>query len=309
MSSSNRKKVLLMGKHASGKTSMRSVVFANFLAHDTSRLGPTLNVEHAHVRFLNDLVLNLWDCGGQDKFYEKYFESQRDYIFRNVEMLVYVFDVKTVDEKDLQFFEESLVSLHEKSPTSQLIVLVHKVDPRDGDENARRRVFEECKVRIVARAGLFPNLKCFATSVFDDTLVRAWSCVVESLVPNLTAVHRLLHSLMDAMDADEVVLMEKTTLLVVTFASREKINRDAARFQKLPMRFKMFRTSCSSSQTTCEAIEVKGQDFTSFLYQLTDSTMVLVMFSSSRTPQVPSRLLSYNLEAARPTFEKALSLA
>lgn len=98
-SSSSRKKVLLMGKHASGKTSMRSVVFANFLAHDTSRLGPTMNVEHAHVRFLNNLVLNLWDCGGQDRFYKSYFESQRDHIFRNVEMLVYVFDIKSTEEK------------------------------------------------------------------------------------------------------------------------------------------------------------------------------------------------------------------
>ena len=62
--SAARKKVLLMGKHASGKTSMRSVIFASFLAHDTARLGPTMNVEHAHFRFLNSLVLNLWDCGG-----------------------------------------------------------------------------------------------------------------------------------------------------------------------------------------------------------------------------------------------------
>ena len=86
----------------SGKTSMRSIIFANYLARDTTRLSPTLDVEHHHVRFLGDLggfcttriggqmivnsncvltrifspsqVLNLWDCGGQDAFYESYFE-------------------------------------------------------------------------------------------------------------------------------------------------------------------------------------------------------------------------------------------
>ncbi len=68
------------------------------------RLSPTLDVEHrwesgvyvknekrhsdiffncffrcfvdSHVRFLGNLVLNLWDCGGQDAFYESYFEMQ-----------------------------------------------------------------------------------------------------------------------------------------------------------------------------------------------------------------------------------------
>lgn len=78
-----------MGKSGSGKTSMRSIIFANYIARDTRRLGATSNqvidklyfskcvmklkkillifvvdVEHSHVRFLGNLVLNLWDCGG-----------------------------------------------------------------------------------------------------------------------------------------------------------------------------------------------------------------------------------------------------
>ena len=82
----NRKKVLLMGKSGSGKTSMRSIIFANYIARDTRRLGATIDVEHSHVRLLGNLVLNLWDCGGQEAFMENYFASQRDNIFRNVEV-------------------------------------------------------------------------------------------------------------------------------------------------------------------------------------------------------------------------------
>ena len=81
-------KVLLMGKSGAGKTSMRSIIFANYLARDTMRLGATIDVEHSHVRFLGNLVLNLWDCGGQEAFMENYFESQRDHIFRNVQACV-----------------------------------------------------------------------------------------------------------------------------------------------------------------------------------------------------------------------------
>ena len=65
---------------------MRSIIFANYIARDTRRLGATIDVELSHVRFLGNLVLNLWDCGGQEAFMESYFVSQRDNIFRNVEV-------------------------------------------------------------------------------------------------------------------------------------------------------------------------------------------------------------------------------
>ncbi|KAL0624529.1 Ras-related GTP-binding protein A [Plecturocebus cupreus] len=62
----SKKRVLLMGKSWPGKTSMRSIIFANYIAHDTPRLGATIDVEHSHVRFLGNLVLNLWDCGERE---------------------------------------------------------------------------------------------------------------------------------------------------------------------------------------------------------------------------------------------------
>lgn len=53
-----------MGRNGAGKTSMRSIIFANYLAKDTYRIAYTVEVNHSRVRFLGNLVLNLWDCGG-----------------------------------------------------------------------------------------------------------------------------------------------------------------------------------------------------------------------------------------------------
>ena len=137
----NRKKVLLMGKSGSGKTSMRSIIFANFIARDTRRLGATIDVEHSHVRLLGNLVLNLWDCGGQEAFMENYFASQRDNIFRNVEVgwlarlkltlainpsqvLIYVFDVESRElEKDLHYYQSCLEAILQNSPEVKLYCL------------------------------------------------------------------------------------------------------------------------------------------------------------------------------------------
>lgn len=110
----SKRKVLLMGKSGSGKTSMKSIIFANYIARDTSRLGPTIEVEHAHVkwvikgwrrrmdgycRFLGNLVLHLWDCGGQETFLENYLISQRDQIFKNVQVLISRYNKYILDEK------------------------------------------------------------------------------------------------------------------------------------------------------------------------------------------------------------------
>lgn len=59
-----KKKVLLMGKSGSGKSSMRSIIFSNYVAKDVRRLAATIDVEQSRVKFLGNLVLNLWDCGG-----------------------------------------------------------------------------------------------------------------------------------------------------------------------------------------------------------------------------------------------------
>ena len=63
-------KVLLMGRVGAGKTSMRSIIFANYLAREAYRITFTVDVAKARVRFLGNLVLQLWDCGGQDLFME-----------------------------------------------------------------------------------------------------------------------------------------------------------------------------------------------------------------------------------------------
>ena len=67
----SRKKVLLMGKSGSGKTSMRAIVFKSQLAADTRRLGATIDVESSQIKFLGGLRLDLWDCGGQDCQYHR----------------------------------------------------------------------------------------------------------------------------------------------------------------------------------------------------------------------------------------------
>ena len=164
-------KVLLMGKSGAGKTSMRSIIFANYLARDTMRLGATIDVEHSHVRFLGNLVLNLWDCGGQEAFMENYFESQRDHIFRNVQVLIYVFDIESREvAKDMEYYA-SCLGRPANSKSAKVFCLVHKMDM---SREQREEVFKQREASSSARAAARAQVACFQTSIWDETY-RAWS--------------------------------------------------------------------------------------------------------------------------------------
>ncbi|CAN0520390.1 unnamed protein product [Ectocarpus sp. 12 AP-2014] len=165
-----KKKVLLMGKSRSGKTSMRSIIFANYGAKDTIRLGPTLDVEHSHVRFLGDMVLNLWDCGGQDSFYETYFNYQQEFIFRSVEVLIYVFDVMSDDVAgDLERYRGVLEAVDRNSSDARVFVLIHKMDLVT--EEDREVVFLNRK-QVISDVSGGVELTFFMTSIWDETLYK-----------------------------------------------------------------------------------------------------------------------------------------
>lgn len=65
----------------------------------------------------------------QEAFMENYFASQRDNIFRNVEVLIYVFDVESRElDKDMHYYQSCLEAILQNSPDARVFCLVHKMD-------------------------------------------------------------------------------------------------------------------------------------------------------------------------------------
>lgn len=57
---------------------------------------------------------------------------------------------------------------------------------------------------------------CFRTSIWDETLYKAWSSIVYQLIPNVTQLEQNLENFASIIDADEVLLFERATFLVST---------------------------------------------------------------------------------------------
>jgi Ras-related GTP-binding protein A/B len=269
-----KKKVLLMGKSGSGKTSMRSIIFANYIARDTRRLGATIDVEHNHVRFLGNLVLNLWDCGGQESFMDNYITSQREQIFRNVEILIYVFDVESRDfEADLGYYKNIIDCLSKLSRDAKVFCLVHKMDLIPADK--RESVFAE-KSRRLTELSKPMNLTLFATSIWDETLYHAWSSMVYSLIPNVQQLEAGIEKFKSICEASEVILFEKTTFLVISH-TKESVYEDVHRFEKVSNIIKQFKLSCSKSQSQFQSLEIRNHSMSLFVRPLTANTFMLVV--------------------------------
>ena len=76
----------------------------------------------------------------QEAFMENYFDSQRDNIFQNVQVLIYVFDVESRElEKDMHYYQSCLEAILHNSPNAKIFCLIHKMDlvPDDQRDEVR----------------------------------------------------------------------------------------------------------------------------------------------------------------------------
>lgn len=294
-------KVLLMGRAGSGKTSMRSIIFANYLARDTYRFTFTVDINRSRVRFLGNLVLSLWDCGGQGLFMEQYFLSQKDQIFKNVEVLIYVFEVVSNEpEKDMDYYKSCLSALKDLSKTAKIFCLIHKMDLVN--DTMRDKVFQQKEQEILSVSEGF-KVTCFKTSIWDETLYKAWSDIVNILLPNVSDLKLKLSDFCNASSADEVVLFEKYTFLVI--ANHDNIgHKDGHRFEKISNIIKQFKLACIKTNFQFQSMTFKNSSFTAFVEEFTKSTYIMVIVSD---PDVETEAISLNIKVSRDYFDSLVT--
>lgn len=181
---------------------------------------------------------------------ENYINQQRAHVFSSVGVLIYVFDIESRDtDRDLATYVSIVAALAQYSPQAKVFVLVHKMDlimP-----NKKEAVFDD-RVRLVrlktaeallqshmagagAGAGAAdeapPHLDVqpFATSIWDQSLYKAWSSIIHDLIPNLAIIEKELGALGQAIEAEEVFLYERTSFLVVSTWKADEAARNPHR--------------------------------------------------------------------------------
>lgn len=293
-----------MGRMGAGKTSMRSIIFANYLARDAYRITFTVDVNKHRVRFLGGLVLSLWDCGGQDMFMEQYFQAQREHIFKNVEVLIFVFDVTSKDfAGDLAHYESCLSALSDLSKQAKIFCLVHKMDLVKEQEREINFLEKSARILEATKPDFKTKTTCLKTSIWDETLYKAWSTIVSILLPNMKQLKESLKQICCALEANEVVLFEKSTFLVIANYDAME-HEDIHRFEKISNIIKQFKLSCIKTNYQFVSMVVKNEKFTAMIDEFTSSTYIMVITGSDH--QIEQEAVTMNIKASRDYFESIL---
>ncbi|MFX1512869.1 MAG: ADP-ribosylation factor-like protein, partial [Promethearchaeota archaeon] len=129
MSGTLSQKVLFMGLGASGKSSIRSVVFEGKSAEDVADYRATINYTRSQ-KSLVGTAFQIFDCGGQESFISNFVGGQAEFIFSDVRVLIWVVDVGNVDQVSTSkfYFDHAVNNLLKFSPGASIFCLFHKTD-------------------------------------------------------------------------------------------------------------------------------------------------------------------------------------
>src|SRR6202034_3494422 len=118
--------------------------------------------------------------------------------------------------------------------------LVHKMDLIQAEH--RQRIYEERSALIRSRSEHF-RIDTFGSSIWDQSLYKAWAGIVHKLIPNLTVIERFLSAFAKKIDAEEVILFERSTFLTVTSVTSEvgELNPIYDRHERLSNIMKAFK--------------------------------------------------------------------
>ena len=219
----------------------------------------------------------------QDAFVENYLTSQRVHVFSHVGVLIYVFDIESREfDRDLVTFSSIMRALSECSPDATVFCLIHKMDLVQ--DQFRVKLYEERVAVVKERSEKF-EVRCYATSIWDQSLYKAWAGIIYTLIPNLGVIEGHLQSLANVIGAEEIVLFERTTFLVVTSVTSDigKLNPDKARFERLSNIIKTFKQSLAKhtglpkSSPQFLEVAIKVQKFNLFIARFTANTYILVV--------------------------------
>lgn len=148
---------------------------------------------------------------------DSYLSTQRSTIFADVSALIYVFDIESRDPAlDLETYHSVIETLKQYSPAALVFCLIHKMDLVQNEH--RERIYDErCAMVVKKSEGM--NLETFASSIWDQTLYKAWAGIVHRMIPNLTVIEKFLLAFARQIYAEEIVLFERSTFLTVTHVS------------------------------------------------------------------------------------------
>lgn len=219
-------RVLLFGNSRAGKTSILNVVFQKMAPHETLFVQPTQSLDIKFVANNAFVQFQIWDFPG-------YFDLEHDTLMYGDEQLTnemvlgqeqtaIIFVIDAQDEpyqEALQYLVHTFHTACRYNPNINFEVFIHKVD---GDLFLTDEQKYECLQEIqesIADLGEGKlddvTVSHHLTSNHDHSIYEAVSKVVQKLMPQLSALEKLLNTLISNCDMEKSFLFDVVSKIYI----------------------------------------------------------------------------------------------
>jgi len=150
------------------------------------------------------------------------------------------------------------------------------------------------------------SVEFYATSIWDQSLYKAWTQIIYFLIPNAGRIENMLRQLAEVIDARELILYERVTCLMVTRVSRgENENHYHDRFERISSILKTHKQSMAkhtgipAGSANFAELQIKATGFMFFITRLTENTNLAACIPPAEHIFNAARV---NIALARPRF-------
>ena len=201
------KKIVLMGLSNAGKTCIYERVFEGKKPWELLHQTATKGIAYRDYEIGQVTKPMIWDLGGQQQYLDEYHGPLRKNIFRKASILLYVVDITDYERFDNARieFEWSVNQILLYNPNAKLNVFLHKSDlVRDKDSVVSH-------IKKVFSKNMSYEINYHLTSIFDESLFKAWSDIIRELSPKSTFINSILKQLKNQKGIKDVLVIEKTS--------------------------------------------------------------------------------------------------
>ena len=175
----NFQKVLLMGLGASGKSSIKSVVFEGKSLESVKDYSATINYSRSTTNII-DSAFQIIDCGGQELFLSSFIGDQAEFIFSSVSILIWVVDLSNFDQVSTGkfYFDHAINRLVEYSPNAVVFCFFHKSDTIIS--KMHEEIYENMKTYFTPPEII--KVHYMLTSIYDHSIFLAVGDMIRTLI-------------------------------------------------------------------------------------------------------------------------------
>lgn len=182
----------------------------------------------------------------------------------------------------------------------KVFILIHKMDKVD--QRKRNEIFIERVKQFEIKAGKV-QIKCFDTSIWDNSLYLAWSNILRTLIHNIEKINELIGKYSIACQVDDVALFEKHTFLCITsFNCKNYKNNE--RYEKICGLMKKLKNSCRKESKNFTNFYIKNLKNIIYIDEFENSTYIMAVLSNKNTSL---ELLKLNIEISKKMFVDILN--